>query len=116
MRKICVTGATLLVMLCVCSALAMGGWKEKITGNQLKAKAYIEQLMNGADPDSLERPHIRYDQKYQAKVANREIRQAMDQAEQLAREGKQDQIVMPEFKPLMSEERYYELKESSKGY
>lgn len=116
MRRLFVTGCMLFALLLLGSSWAMAGWKEKVTRNQIKAREYIEQLMNGADPESVERPHIRYDEKYQVKRANREIRQAMDQAEEMAREGKHDQITMPEFKTFMSEERFYELQESNKGY
>lgn len=109
--------ALVLVAVLLCgNSLALAAWKVKVTTNQLKAGAYIEQLMNGANPEDLERPHIRYDEKFQAKRANREIHQAMDQAEELARAGKHDEIVMPVFKTYLTQERYLELKEDSTGY
>lgn len=116
MKNSCLTVLLIFAVLALLSSPAMAGWKEKVTRNQNNARAYIEQLMNGADPDSLERPHVRRDDKYQAKQANREIREAMDQAEKLAREGKHEQITMPEFKRFMSEERFNELQEGKKGY
>lgn len=116
MRNIALTVFVLVAALIFSSSPAIAGWQEKVTRNQMNARTYIGQLMNGANPDTIERPYVRYDDKYQAKKANREIREAMDQAEELAREGRHDQIIMPAFKSFMSEERFNELQDSNKGY
>ena len=116
MRRTFLAVLVLIAVLLWSNSLALAAWKVKVTSNQVKARAYIEHLMNGADPEELERPHIRYDEKFQAKRANREISQAMDQAEELARAGKHEEIVMPVFKAYLTQERYLELLEESKGY
>ena len=72
-------------------------WKEKISRNQVKVAEYVAQLKNGADPDALQRPHLRTDQQYQAKQANKEMRRIMDEAEALARQGRHQEIELPAY-------------------
>ena len=84
-------------------------WKSKIVNNQFKAADYIVKLQNGANPDKLQRPTLRRDEKAKAKAANRELRDAMDEAERLARAGKHDQIKPPTFRRIVSEEQYREI-------
>lgn len=85
------------------------GWKNKIAENQFRAVEYITKLQNGANPDELTRPTIRHDKKARAKAANRELREAMDEAEKLARAGKYEQIKLPSFKRVVSEENYQQI-------
>jgi len=73
------------------------GWKETVTNNQMKATEYITQLKDGANPDSLTRPTLRRKNHFKAKRSYREVNEAMDDAEALARAGKADQIEEPEF-------------------
>lgn len=90
---------------------ASAGWKEKTAENQMKAIQYITQLKNGASPDTLSRPPLRRDDKYSAKKANSEIQDAMTEAENLARQGKNKSIKIPDFEnKLLSKEGYTELK------
>lgn len=96
---------TLLVGLLLTSP-AFGGWKEKIVFNQFKAVEYIEKLQNGADPDKIERPYLRYDERAKANAANKEIRSAMEKAEELARQGRYDLIEIPEFKVDLVSDAY----------
>lgn len=79
----------------VLSSPAQAGWKDKIVKNQFKAVDYIESLKSGADPDRISRPDMRRDEKARASAANREIRQAMSEAERLARQGRHDLIEIP---------------------
>ena len=85
------------------------GWKSKIVKNQFRAAEYIVKLQNGANPDTLARPSIRRDEKAVAKAANRELREAMDEAERLARQGKYKQIKSPSFRRVVSEEKYLQI-------
>lgn len=90
---------------------ASAGWKEKIAENQMKALQYISQLKEGANPDTISRPIMRRDDKYSAKKANSEIRDAMTEAENLARQGKNKSIKIPDFETkLLTDEGYIELK------
>lgn len=99
------------------SSPVYANWKEKITNNQLKAKEYISQLKAGANPDSLTRPHLRRVDKYKVKQSNKEIKKAMDEAEALARAGKHDLIMEPEFAIQgISEERAKELQNKKGKY
>ncbi len=92
----------LVLMLC---SPAFAGWKEKIIQNQIKAQHYIEQLKAGANLEELERPYLRYDKKAKASAANKEIRIAIQKAEDLARKGDTDKILIPEFRfKLVSDE------------
>lgn len=83
-----------------------GGWKNKVVSNQVKAAEYIVQLQKGVNPAQLERPPIRRDEKPSAKAANREVKEAMDRAEKLARSGKYKSIESPSFKAIVSDEAY----------
>lgn len=98
---------TLLVGLLLTSP-AFGGWKDKIVFNQFKALEYIEKLQNGADPDIIERPYLRYDERAKANSANKEIRAAMERAEELARQGRHDLIEIPEFEADLVSNEYRE--------
>ena len=83
-----------------------GGWKNKVALNQVKAADYIFKLQKGVNPSKLTRPTLRRGDKAKAKAANREIREAMGQAEKLARAGKYRLIETPQFKPIVSDEGY----------
>ena len=110
-RKILAT--LLLALPLLVFTPAYGGWKEKIAGNQIRVAEYITKLQKGANPDRLERPKLRRDKKSGAKVANRELREAMDSAEKLARAGKHKKIKDPKFKnQLLSPQKYKELEKS----
>lgn len=89
-------------------------WKNKIVNNQFKVADYIVKLQNGANPDKLKRPTIRRDEKASAKAANRELRDAMDEAERLARAGKHKEIKPPKFRRIVSEEQYQEIEKQRK--
>lgn len=91
-----------------------GGWKQKVARNQIKATEYITVLQKGADPDKIARPSIRRDQKPRAKAANREVKEAMERAEKLARAGMHRRIENPVFTPIVSDEGYQQLKKSHK--
>jgi hypothetical protein len=77
---------------------AFAGWKSKVTQNQLKATQYIAQLKNGANPNTIKRPQLRRDKKWEAKQSHKEIIAIMIQAEELAKTGKQGLIKKPVFK------------------
>lgn len=79
------------------SSPVYGGWKEIVTQNQTKATNYINQLKDGANPNSLTRPNLRRKNHFKAKRSYREINKAMDEAEALAKAGKADLIKEPEF-------------------
>ena len=83
-----------------------GGWKNKVALNQVKAADYIFKLQKGVDPNKLTRPTLRRGTKAKANAANREIREAMDRAEKLARSGKYRLIETPQFQPIVSDEGY----------
>jgi hypothetical protein len=68
-----------------------------IVQNQEKARIFITQLRNGADPDRLKRPHLRRHNKWKVKQSRKEIKRAMDRAEALARAGKQHLITIPDY-------------------
>ena len=88
----------LMVVLQVSLSSVYGAPKHKITNNQLKAKEYIAQLRAGAKPENLTRPHLRRSDKYKSKQSNKEIREAMTRAEDLARAGKSNLIQEPVFR------------------
>ena len=71
--------------------------KRWIERNQEKARIYITQLKNGADPDRLERPHLRRHNKWKVKQSRKERKRAMDRAEALARAGKRYLIRIPDY-------------------
>ncbi len=104
----------LLISLMLVMASPSFAWKNKIVTNQFKAADYISQLQKGANPDKLKRPTIRRDEKASAKAANRELRDAMDEAEKLARTGKHELIKPPKFRRIVSEEQYQEIEKQRK--
>jgi hypothetical protein len=85
-----------LILQFLCSPVH-AGYQGKITQNQIRAKEYIAQLQAGANPNTLERPQLRRDKKTKMKRSRREIIAAMDEAEALARVGKQRLIKEPKF-------------------
>ena len=91
-----------------------GGWKNKVVSNQVKAAEYIIKLQKGVNPGKLKRPTIRRDQKPSAKAANREVKEAMDRAEKLARSGKHQLIESPQFKAIISDEGYKQAEKKHK--
>jgi hypothetical protein len=114
MKRIAYLTLLVLSVVFVLNNSALAGWKEKIANNQIKVAEYIMQLKNGASPDNVPRPTLRREDKYKAKIANKELRQAMDEAEQLAREGKNALIKPPSFTRLVSEETYQDLEKKDK--
>lgn len=107
--------AVSLVLCVIFSAPVLAGWKEKITRNQLQAREYILKLKDGADPDKVKRPSLRRVDKYKGKQANSEIREAMNNAEKLARAGKHRKIEEPEFTfKGIDIEKYQELQSEKK--
>ena len=80
----------------LCSPL-YGGYEGKITQNQIRAKEYIARLQACEDPNNLTRPQLRRDKKTKMKRSRREIIEAMDEAEALARDGKCHLIKEPQF-------------------
>lgn len=107
-RSVYLSWIIILVVLFFGSSV-YGGWKNKVAANQVKAAEYIIKLKNGANPATLKRPIIRRAEKARANSANRAIREAMEQAEKLARAGKTKLIKNPEFKALVSDEEYQQL-------
>lgn len=100
----------------ILAAPLYAAWKEKVTRNQLKAREYIQKLMDGADPAEVQRPHLRYDDNFEAKRSLKEVVRAMDEAEELARAGKHQLIEQPEFHYKgIPEERYEELQREKKS-
>ena len=91
-----------------------GGWKNKVVSNQVKAAEYIINLQKGVHPGKLKRPTIRRDEKASAKAANREVKEAMDRAEQLARSGKHQFIETPQFKAVVPDEAYEQAEKKNK--
>ncbi len=71
---------------------AYADWKNIVAVNEKKAAEYISLLKAGADPGSIERPNMRHTDKFQAKKQQRRFYQAMDEAEELARAGRHEQI------------------------
>ncbi len=85
-------------LLCLCLVSpAFGFWKEKVTRNQINVIEYVAKLKDGADPDKVERPRLRRDDNYKAKQSVNELRDIMDDAEKLAREGRHEEIKDPVF-------------------
>ncbi len=106
-----ITTGLLVIGTALLLALPAYAWKNKIVTNQLKAAEYIVKLKNGANPDKLQRPRIRRDEKAKAKAANQELRAAMDEAERLARAGKHALIQAPKFRRIVSEEQYQKMEQ-----
>lgn len=93
------------------SSPVYGGWKEKMTRNQIKAANYILKLKAGADPDKLPPPTIRRDGKARSSAATREVREAIEKAQEYARSGRHDRITTPRFEhKLVSDQRYIEIR------
>lgn len=69
-----------------------GFWKNKMAISERNVAEYIQQLKDGAKPGSLKRPELRHDKEYQAEVYTKELNEAMDEAERLARQGRNDEI------------------------
>jgi hypothetical protein len=109
MKRIAYLTLLVLSVVFVLNNPALAGWKEKIANNQIKVAEYIMKLKNGASPDNVTRPTLRREDKYKAKIANKELRQAMEEAEQLARDGKNASINPPTFTRIVSEETYEDL-------
>lgn len=107
MKKIITVLVTILVALLLSGEKSMAGWKEKITLNQIKVIDYVEKLQKGGNPTTLERPHLRTDEKIKAKLANKELREVMDKAEKLAKQGKNKQIKKPVLQYNLVSEKYY---------
>jgi hypothetical protein len=95
----------------LCSPL-YAGYEGKITRNQIRAREYIAQLQNCADPNKLERPQLRRDKRTKMKRSVREINKAMDEAEALARAGKCKLIKQPMFTVNGVPEAQYEREKS----
>lgn len=111
-RAVYLTVVIIPVMLLFVSSV-YGGWKNIIVTNQIKATEYISQLQKGANPNKLSRPAVRRVDKASAKAANREVKEAMDEAENLARAGKHHLIKTPEFRAIASDEMYQQLQKKS---
>lgn len=71
---------------------ASAGWKNRVADNEEKAAEYISQLKAGMEPGSIERPQMRHINTYKAKQRQTILNKAMDEAEELARSGKHDEI------------------------
>jgi 1,2-phenylacetyl-CoA epoxidase catalytic subunit len=67
-------------------------WEIKSARNEMKVAEYINQLRDGVNPGSLDRPTLRFISNYQAKQRRKVLIQAMEEAETLARAGKHKQI------------------------
>ena len=61
--------------------------------NARNVAEYISQLKAGANPDTLKRPQVRHLKGFRGKRFNTQLKKAMDDAEALARAGKQEKIV-----------------------
>lgn len=98
---------TVSLMLQLLSLPAYGYWKVKMAISERNAAEYISQLKAGARPDDLTRPEMRYDEEYNAKMYVKELNRAMDEAERLARQGRNDQIEELELQFRLPEEKEY---------
>lgn len=85
------------ILLLVVASTAFGGWKADVTTNQLRAKQYIAKLKAGEYPDSLTRPRLKRNKTWKSKQSRKEILEAMNEAEALARAGKPHLIEEPVF-------------------
>lgn len=70
-------------------------WKEETETNQTRTQAYILQLKSGENPGAIERPILKRAKTWQAKKIRRQLIEAMNQAEQYARDGRQERIEIP---------------------
>lgn len=108
MKKTTYLSLLIIPVILLFGSSVYGGWKNKVVSNQVEAAQYIIKLQNGVNPGKLQRPKIRRDEKASAKAANREVKEAMDRAEKLARSGKYKSIESPSFKAVVSDEAYKE--------
>lgn len=106
MKKTAYLSLLIIPIVLLFGSSVYGGWKNKVALNQVKAAEYIMKLQKGVNPSKLERPTLRRGTKAKANAANREIREAMDEAEKLARAGKYRLIKTPQFKAIVSDEGY----------
>lgn len=106
MKKITYLSLLIVPIVLLFGSSVYGGWKNKVVSNQVKAAEYIIKLKKGVNPSKLKRPTIRRGEKARAKAANREVKEAMDRAEKLARSGKHKLIEAPQFKAIVSDEAY----------
>lgn len=113
MKRITYLSLLIIPVVLLFGGSVYGGWKSKVVSNQVKAAEYIIKLQKGVNPAKLQRPKIRRDEKASAKSANREVKEAMDRAEKLARSGKYESIESPSFKAIVSDEAY---KQAEKKY
>jgi len=86
----------LVVMGIVLQLLAQVAYAGKADSNARQAADYISQLRAGANPNTLKRPQLRHLRGYSARQLNNHLTKAMDDAEALARAGKQDRIILIE--------------------
>ena len=75
------------------SPSAYAAWKNIVADNGRKAAEYISLLKAGAEPDSIKRPFLRHVNTYEAKQQKKRFIKAMDEAEELARAGRHEQIM-----------------------
>lgn len=115
MKKLTYLSLLIITIVLLFGNPVYGGWKNKVVSNQVKAAEYIIKLQKGVNPAKLERPSIRRDDKPSAKSANREVREAMDRAEKLARSGKYQLIESPKFKAIVSDEAYEKAEKKHKN-
>jgi hypothetical protein len=81
------------IILQFSSLSAYAGWKNIVADNGRKAAEYISLLKAGAEPDSIKRPFLRHVNTYEAKQQKKRFIKAMDEAEELARAGRHEQIM-----------------------
>ena len=81
------------IILQFLSPSAYAGWKNIVADNGRKAAEYISLLKAGAEPGSIERPFLRHVNTYEAKQQKKRFIKAMDEAEELARAGRHEQIM-----------------------
>jgi len=106
MKRITYLSLLIIPIVLLFGSSVYGGWKNKVVSNQVRAAQYIIELQKGVNPGTLKRPAIRRDAKTSAKAANREVKEAIDRAEKLARTGKHQLIQTPRFKVIVSEKAY----------
>ena len=106
MKRITYLSLLIIPIVLLFGGSVYGGWKNKVVSNQVRAAEYIIELQKGVNPGKLERPAIRRDEKASAKAANREVKEAMDRAEKIARSGKHQLIENPQFKAIVSDKAY----------
>lgn len=92
------------IVLHFSSLSAHAWWKDLVVDNEKSAAEYISELKAGAEPGSIERPPLRHINRFEAKQEKRRLIEAMNEAENLARTGKRDQIKELEVKSSSSSE------------